>query len=116
VDTFTHLGVLVAPLLAVLIATRLGPVLPAARLIGMIAVIEYAAALGLGVLAFLLTIATRFDGLDSGIYAFGGVLQELGGIVIDLLWLSLLALAGLWTYQLFTSLGGKLPRFNVQTR
>lgn len=115
VDTFTQLLVLVAPLLAVLVATRLGPPLRHARLMGLIALIEYAVALVLGLLAFLLTLVTRFDGLDSGIYAFGGVLHALGGIVIDLLLLALLALAGLWTYQLFTGLGGRLPRLDVRT-
>lgn len=83
---------------------------------GLIAVVEYATALVLGVLAFLITIATRFDGLSSGIYAFGGVLQALGHIVVDLLMLALLLLAGLWTYQIFTSLGGTLPRLNVKIR
>lgn len=116
VGSFTDLAVLAAPLLAVLVATRLGPPLRQARTMGLIAVVEYATALVLGVLAFLITIATRFDGLSSGIYAFGGVLQALGHIVVDLLMLALLLLAGLWTYQIFTSLGGTLPRLNVKIR
>lgn len=115
VGTFTQVAVLVGPLLAVLIAVRLGPPLPRARLMGLIALIEYAVAVILGTLAFLLTLATRFDGLDHGIYAFGGVLAGLGSIVIDLLLLALLALAGLWTYQIFTGLGGRLPSINVRT-
>ena len=114
--SFTNLTVLVAPLLAVLVAARLGPPLPQARTMGLIAVAEYAAALLLGALAFLITIATRFDGLSNGIYAFGGVLQALGHILVDLLLLALLLLAGLWTYQIFTSLGGRFPRVNVKIR
>lgn len=116
VDDFTSLVVIAAPLLAVLVATRLGTVLPAARLIGSIALIEYAVALVLGTLAFLVGLAGRFEGLnDEGIYAFGGVLQALGGVIETLLLLALLAFAALWTYRLYTGAGGTLPRLNVQT-
>jgi hypothetical protein len=109
VDTFTGTTVLVAPLLAVLVAARLGPPLPRATLVSLVALAEYAAALLFGVLAFLITITGRFAGLDTGIYAFGGALQEIGEILATVLRLGLLALAGLWTYQIFTSLGGRLP-------
>lgn len=115
VDSFTNPIVLVAPLLAVLVATRVGPVLPQARLIGLLALIEYAVALLLGTLAFLITLASQFEGLDDGIYAFGGVLQGIGDILITLLTLSLLALAALWTYRIFTGVGGILPRLTVDT-
>lgn len=114
-DRFTALQVLVGPLLAMLLGTRVGPVLPAAKLMGLIALIEYAAAVLLGALVFLITIATRFDNLGDGIYAFGGVLHGLGGLAIDGLLLALLALAGLWTYQIYLRLGGTLPRVNIQT-
>jgi hypothetical protein len=115
VDSFTNLIVLGAPVLAVLIATKVGPALPRARLIGLLALIEYAVALLLGALAFLITLASQFEGLDSGIYAFGGVLQAIGNILVDLLELSLLALAALWTYRIFTVIGGTLPRLTVDT-
>lgn len=115
IDVFTALPVVVAPLLAMLLATRMGPVLPAAKLMGTLAVIEYAAALVLGALVYLITIATRFDHLGDGIYAFGGVLAGLGGLAIDGLWLGLLALAALWTYQIYLRLGGTLPKINIQT-
>lgn len=115
VARFTDLKVLVGPLLAVLIATRLGAPLRHARAMGLTALIEYAVALLLGLLAFLLTLVTRFDGLHEGIYAVGGVLEGLGQIVVDLLLLALLALAGLWTYRMFTDLGGRLPHLKVRT-
>lgn len=114
VDSFTGTTALVAPLLAVLVAGRLGAPLPQARLVGLVAVIEYAVALLLGSLAFLTTIASQFDDLDRGVYAFGGVLQGIGDLVIPLLRLCLLALAGLWSYQIFADLGGRLPRIRVQ--
>jgi hypothetical protein len=116
VDDFTNLLVIGGPLLAVLIATRLGPVLGSARLIGSLALIEYVVALVLGVLAFLVGLAGRFEGLhEEGVYAFGGVLQALGGVLETVLLLALLALAALWTYRIYTGIGGTLPRLNVQT-
>ncbi len=116
VDRFTQLPVLVAPLLAVLVAARWGPPLRMARTMGLIALAEYATALILGLVAYLITIASRFDGLHGGFYAVGGVLQGFGHLLIDLLMLALLLLAALWTYQLFSSLGGRLPRVNVKIR
>jgi len=106
---FTSLAVLVAPLLAVLVAARLGPPIPRATLVGLVALIEYAVALLLGVLAFLVTLALQFDDLGHGIYVFGSILQRIGDILVTLLQLALLALAGLWTHRIFTGLGGRLP-------
>lgn len=115
VGAFTELAVLAAPLLAMLVAAKLGPVLGQARLIGQVALIEYAVAVLLGTLAFLITLAGRFNNLhEDGFYAFGGVLQALGDIIEVLLRLALLALAGLWTYRLYTGIGGTLPRINIQ--
>jgi hypothetical protein len=112
---FTNLIVLAAPLLAMLIATKIGPVLAHARLLGSIALIEYVVALVLGTLAFLITLASRFEGLhDEGIYAFGGVVRGLGGIIESLLVLSLLTLAALWTYRIYTGIGGRMPQLNVR--
>jgi hypothetical protein len=115
VGAFTELAVLVAPVLALLIATKVGPVLAHAKLIGAVALIEYAVALLLGVLAFLITLAGRFEGLhEDGLYAFGGALQAVGGIIQTLLLLALLALAGLWTFRIYSGIGGTLPQLNVQ--
>lgn len=114
VDSFTGVTVLVAPLLAVLVAAKLGPALPHAKLLALVALVVYGSALVLGGLAFMITFASRFDALEGGIYAFGGVVQQLGDILVTLLRLALLALAMLWTYQLFAGLGGRLPRLDVQ--
>jgi hypothetical protein len=67
IDTFTgrawsafgsFVGVesIVLPVLAVLLATHLSPVLPKAKLITQVALGEYAAAAGLGVLTFLIAL------------------------------------------------------------
>lgn len=117
VSQFANLNVLVAPVLAMLLATKVGAQLANARLIGLIALATYAAALLFGLLAFLLTIADKFDSLSGlgGFYGFGAVLQGVGRILSELLLLSLLALAALWTYKIFTGLGGRLPALNVRT-
>ena len=56
----------------------------------------------------------RFEGFEEGIYAFGGVLQALGSLILGLLYLALLALAGLYVLQVYTGLGGRLA-INVNT-
>src|SRR5690606_2497576 len=117
VGQFANVTVLVAPLLAMLIATKVGPPLPQAKPMGLTALVTYAAALLFAVLAFLLTIADKFDNLEGrgGLYGFGALLQGLGSLIMELLHLGLLALAALWAYKLFTALGGRLPAVNVQT-
>lgn len=118
VDTpqLTSITVMAAPLLAVLIATKAGPTLPQARLMSLVGMLEYVVALVFGALSFLLTIAARFDvGGRGALYAFGGIIAGFGDIIVDLLSLSLLALAGLWVYQVFQNLGGRLPSVNVRT-
>lgn len=108
-DRFTQLPVLVGPLLAMLVATRLGPPLSSAPVIGLIALAEYAAALLFGGFGFLITLASRFERPGRGIYLLGGLLHHAGGILTILLLLVLLGLAGLWTARLYQSLGGRLP-------
>lgn len=115
VDSFTNLAVLAAPLLALLVAAKVGPVLPQARQVGLVALGEYATALVLGTLAFLITIASHFQDLDGGIYAVGGAVQGVGTILETLVRLGLLALAALWAYRIFTGIGGRLPQLHVQS-
>lgn len=111
---FTSTPVLVAPLLAALVAGRLGAPIRSAQLVGMLALVEYAVALLLGIPAFLVSIAGQYDGLGEGIQAVGAALQRVGGQLTTLLRLGLLALAGLWVYRIFTSLGGRLPQVNLR--
>lgn len=112
---FTSIMVLVPPLLAVLVAARLGPPVRQATLLGLVALVEYATALVLGGLAYLVSLPGRFENLDGdGIRTAGAVLQEIGGALGTLLVLVLLALAGLWTHHIFTGLGGRLPRVRVR--
>lgn len=116
VTNVANITVLVAPLLAMLVATKLGPALARAKLMGTVALATYGVALLLGVVSFLVTIAEKFDVAGRGAYyAFGYILQGIGGLVVELLLLGLLALAALWTYKVFAALGGKLPAVNLQT-
>lgn len=117
VTSFVNITVLVAPLLALLVATKVGPVLRGARLMSTVALATYGAALLFGVLSFLVGIADEFSdaGGRGAVYTFGYVLQGIGDVIADLLLLALGALAALWTYNIFTSQGGTLPAVNVQT-
>jgi hypothetical protein len=116
VGSFANTTVLVMPLLAMLVATRIGPVLRSAKLMGLVALAIYGVALLFGVVSFLVTIADNFDvGDRSAYYAFGTILQGFGDLLAEVVLLGLLALAALWTFKLFTEIGGKLPVVNVQT-
>jgi hypothetical protein len=116
VADFANHTVLVAPLLAMLVASRLGAPLRGAKLMGVVALATYAAALLFGTVSFLVTIAPKFDVAGQGwFHGFGAVVQGLGSMLVELLLLALLALAALWTYKLYTGLGGRLPALSVQT-
>jgi hypothetical protein len=116
VTTFANHTILVAPLLAMLIATKLGPALRGVKLMGLLAMATYGAALLFGGLSFLFTIVDKFTGVGGrgAIYGFGAIIQGLGSILVELLLLALLALAALWTYKLHTDASGGKPIVNVR--
>jgi hypothetical protein len=118
VGSFANTTVLVMPLLAMLVATRIGPVLRSAKLMGLVALAIYGVAMLFGVVSFLVTIADKFDigdDDDGAYYTFGAILQGFGDLLAEVILLGLLGLAALWTFKLFTGVGGKLPVVNVQT-
>lgn len=102
---FVDLYTIVLPLLAVLIAAQIEPVLPAAKLIAGIALLEYAVALFFGVITFLIGLAYAFSGVDS----FAESIGALRHFVMSILELGFLALAGYAVLRVFQSLGGRLP-------
>lgn len=107
VGSFINLTVLAAPLLALLLATKVGPVVQGAKLMSFVALGTYALALLFGGISFLFTIVDKFNVGDRGAYyVFGAVLQGLGDFIRELILLALTALVALWTYQL-SSLGTK---------
>lgn len=107
-DPFTSVTVLVAPLLAVLVATRMSPVLPMAKLFGVVALLEYAAAFVFGTLGLLLSMVDRLAQISDGLHPFADTVQYAGFVMVSLVELGLLVLAMLWTYHLFRHAGGRL--------
>lgn len=111
---FADPWIIVPALLGLIVAYKLGPTLNNARLLSTIALSTLAAAAVFGVVAFFVGLADHFDtGGREGIYAFGFILQSLGGIVSELLWLALVVLAGLWAVKVAGSDAAKLPNVNI---
>ncbi|WP_018221044.1 hypothetical protein [Salinispora pacifica] len=94
--TFTGIEVVVLPLLAVLLATHLHPVLPRAKLITQVALGQYAFSAFFGTLTFLIW---SVDRLVSAVLleAFLGFLSQLAG-------LGLLLVAGFMVYRIWRRL------------
>jgi len=93
------------PLLAVLLAVHLAPVLRESKLITTVALIEYAVALFFGVVTYLVGLGAVFDGVDDG----NDVLYALNYLVIGLANLGLIAVAAYIVLRAFTGQGGRLP-------
>lgn len=111
---FADPWIIVPALLGLIVAYKLGPALSNARLLSTIAVSALGAAALFGIVAFFVGLADHFDtGGREGVYAFGFVLQSLGGILNELLWLGLVVLAGLWAVKIAGSDAAKLPNVNI---
>jgi hypothetical protein len=102
---FTALVELALPLVGALLATGAGlaPALPQARRIAGVAVAEYAAAVVLGALTWLIGLGSL--GGDTANATFDG----LAYVLLGLGRLALAALAGAVVYQAWVRLGGALP-------
>ncbi len=93
---FTGIEAVVLPLLAVLLATHLHPVLPRAKLIIQVALGQYAFSAFFGALTFLIWFVDRLVSAEL-LIAFLGFLSQLAG-------LGLLLLAGFPVYQIWRRL------------
>lgn len=102
---FTNLVVMAMPVVAVLIAAYVDPPVAGARLITVIALIEYGVALMFGALTFLIGLGAAFDGINN---AEDGM-RSLQYLVMGIATLALLAVAAYVTLRAFTALGGRLP-------
>src|SRR4051812_965370 len=102
---FRDLFLMAMPVLAVLLATRAGPVVPGARLLTTVALVEYAVSLLFGALTLLVGFFVLVVDVNSPRSAIG-VLQY---VVLGLLALVLIAVAAYATYRIFLDLGGRLP-------
>lgn len=111
---FADPWIILPALLGMLVAFKLGRPLKNARLLSTIALSTFAAAVVFGLVAFFVGLADHFDtGGREGVYAFGFVLQGLGAILAELLWLGLVVLAGLWMVKIAGSDTAKLPSVNI---
>ena len=103
---FTNLFVMAMPVVAVLLAVHVAPVLSHAKLIAAVALVEYAASLVFGVFALLIGVGAVVDGrINNSNHAF----DALAYFVMGAAALALIAVAGWVTYQAFVRLGGSLP-------
>ncbi|RKN43357.1 hypothetical protein [Micromonospora endolithica] len=95
---FAFVGVeaVALPLLAVLLATHIRPVVPRAKLITQVALAEYAVSAVLGAFTFLIWTVGRL--------AEGEVLDSFLGLLVRLAWLGILAVAGWAVYTIWRTL------------
>jgi hypothetical protein len=100
---FTDLVLMAMPVVAVLLAVYVEPVLSGARLVAAIALIEYAVALFFGALAFLIGLGSVFDGL----FRPNDAISVPEYVIIGLAKLALIATAAYATFAMFTRVGGK---------
>ncbi|MEU1688639.1 hypothetical protein [Micromonospora sp. NPDC005707] len=94
--TFVGLESAVLPLLAVLLATHVRPVLPKAKLITQVALVEYGVAAVFGALTFLIWLVGRL--------ADGEVLDAFLGLLTRVAWLAVFAVAAFVVFKIWRTL------------
>ena len=97
---FLNLITMAMPILAVLIATKIQPVLPMARTFVTVALVEYAVSLVLGIITFLIGI--------GNLYQFNNGVEGTRELILTLAAIVLIAIAGYITYGIFTEMGGRI--------
>ncbi|GAA1419130.1 hypothetical protein ACFQZ4_39790 [Catellatospora coxensis] len=100
---FLDLFLMAFPLLAVLIATHLSPQLPGSKIFALVALIEYAVAVVLGGVTFLIGLG----GL-GWVDTFPETIDALGHVVLAIARLGLVTLAGYAVLRVFLALGGRV--------
>ncbi|MEV4410654.1 hypothetical protein [Catellatospora sp. NPDC049609] len=100
---FLDLFVMSFPLVAVLIATHVAPPLPAAKLLTVVALVEYAVSVFFGAITFLIGLG----GLGY-VDTFPETVDAFGHIVLTVARLGLVALAGYAVLRVFLALGGRI--------
>jgi hypothetical protein len=102
---FLDLIIIAMPVAAVLLAAYVTPELPGARLIALVAMLEYLAILFFGLITLLIGLGAVFDKVNS----FSDVIEALRYLVLGLAALILAAIASYVSYRAYTRLGGRLP-------
>jgi hypothetical protein len=103
---FTNLLVMAMPIVAVVLAALIAPAVSGAKLLTMIALLEYAVSQVLGALAWLIGLGSVFDG---GIDSPNDAVDGLRYLIMGLADLGLILVAAYLTYRAFVQLGGRLP-------
>jgi len=102
---FDNLVVGAMPVVAVLLAVHLAPVLPRSKLIVTVALIEYAVALFFGIVTLLVGLGAEIDSVNDG----NDWLYALNYLIIGLANLGLIAVAAYVVLRAFVGQGGRLP-------
>jgi hypothetical protein len=102
---FRDLILIALPVLAVLLAAYVTPELPLARLMALVAMIEYLAILFFGLITLLIGLGAVFDHVDT----VGGFFGALAYLFLGLGALILAAIASYVCFRAYTRLGGRLP-------
>jgi len=101
---FRSILIMGLPVLAVVLAVHVAPVVAGARLIAAIALLEYAVAVFFGLITLLIGLGAVFDRVDSASDSIGA----LGYLVLGLAELGLIAIAALVVWRAYSGLGGTL--------
>jgi hypothetical protein len=102
---FRDLILIALPVLAVLLAVYVTPELPGARLVALVAMLEYLAILFFGLITLLIGLGFVFDNVGS----FAGFLGAMQYLFIGVAALILAAIASYVSYGAYTKTGGRLP-------
>lgn len=108
---FINVFTMALPVLAVLVAAYVVPVLRSAKLVAAIALVEYVVAVAFGGLALVLGLSVAFEGIPetSAVYALGRSIDGFAYLVVGLASIGLTGVFGYLTLRAFYALGGKLP-------
>ena len=102
---FRDIFVMAMPVLAVLLAVHVQPMIAAARLIAAIALIEYAVSLFFGVITLLIGLPAVFDQISR----LRDAMVALEYLILGIASLALIAIAAWVVLQAYQGLGGRLP-------
>lgn len=102
---FRSLTLIALPVLAVLLAAYVTPELPLARLMALVAMVEYLAILFFGLITLLIGLGPVFNRVST----VGGFFAALDYLFLGLGALILAAIASYVCFRAYTRLGGRLP-------
>jgi hypothetical protein len=102
---FRDLVIIGLPVIAVLLATYVTPELPLARIVALVALLEYLAILFFGLITLLIGLGPVFDSVHN----FTGFFGALRYLVMGVAELILAAIASYVTFRAYGKLGGRLP-------